>query len=1139
MSLRKKTLVIIGLTMLGLIGIVYILARHSLMANVNELEEREIRRNSELAQNTLNDELTYLGTISRDWAAWDDTYAFIFDRNEAFIQSNVVDVTFTGLDINLMVFLDTSGQVVYARAFDLHSQRQVPIPAGIESHLSPGSPLLDHPDPESVRSGILTLGNELWLVSSSPIVTSGFEGPIRGVLLFGRLLDEARLQQLADSSRLSLSIIPFQEAKSRLPLPKGDPPSVFLYQRVDGQTMMGYSLVSDVYGVPTFYLGIKIPRDIYRNSQTSILVLSLAVLASGILFGGVLLVIMERLVLARVEKLSKSVNQISESGDSSIRVEMSGTDELARLASTINRTMDSLQRSEQALMENEERYRAIIDAQVEFICRWREGGILTFANDAYCAYYGIPRQQLIGSNILSRVHPGDHDRIKAYLASLGPDNPRGEVERRVITPDGQVRWHQWTDQAIFDELGKVTEFQSTGRDITERKLAQEELYRRAEELAALHEISLDINAHRELPSLLHTIVKRAVILLGGTGGGMYLCEPDRQQVRCVVSYQTPQDFTGTTLQYGEDAAGIVARTGQPLIIADYSAWSEKATLFGNNPEIKSVISVPMIWQGQVTGVIQVLHSTQPGLFTQRYVELLSLLANQAAIAVENAILYEDAQRRAREAETLRQAGAAVVATLDQNTAIEHILEQLERVVPYDSASVQLLRDGYVEIVGGRGWADNRTVIGLRFPVPGDNPNSLVIEERRPHILQDAPRAHAPFRDTPHDHIHSWLGVPLFVHDRLIGMLVVDKKEPGYYQESHLELVTAFADQVAIAIENARLYSAVQQRITELEALRATAADITAELDQPKLLRSILMRATSLLNAPSGDLALYDEDRQEIEVVVSHNLGKDYTGVRLALGEGAMGKVAQTHQPLFAENYQEWEGRSPQYQGAPLHAILAAPMLIRNRLVGVIGVGDSDPKRCFTPADLHLLTLFTQQAAIAVENARLFDETRRLAITDPLTNLYNRRGLFELGQHEIERFHRFHRPLAAIMLDIDHFKQVNDIYSHAVGDQVLRALAETCRANLREVDLLGRYGGEEFAILLPETDVQGAEQVAERLRHEIASAPVMTRRGPITVTVSLGVTGALNGSSELAVLLDRADTAMYAAKQAGRDRVVVR
>jgi len=126
-----------------------------------------------------------------------------------------------------------------------------------------------------------------------------------------------------------------------------------------------------------------------------------------------------------------------------------------------------------------------------------------------------------------------------------------------------------------------------------------------------------------------------------------------------------------------------------------------------------------------------------------------------------------------------------------------------------------------------------------------------------------------------------------------------------------------------------------------------------------------------------------------------------------------------------------------------------------------------------------------------------------------------------------------------MLDIDHFKQVNDIYSHAVGDQVLRALAETCRANLREVDLLGRYGGEEFAILLPETDVQGAEQVAERLRHEIASAPVMTRRGPITVTVSLGVTGALNGSSELAVLLDRADTAMYAAKQAGRDRVVVR
>jgi diguanylate cyclase (GGDEF)-like protein/PAS domain S-box-containing protein len=765
---------------------------------------------------------------------------------------------------------------------------------------------------------------------------------------------------------------------------------------------------------------------------------------------------------------------------------------------------------------------------------------LTFVNDAYAAYYGLPPQQLIGSSILSRVHPEDRERIKAYLASLGPENPRGEVERRVITLDGQVRWHQWTDQAILDDQGNVTEFQSTGRDVTERKLAQEELHRRAEELAALHEISLDINARRDLPSLLHTIVEWAVPLLGGTGGGLYLCQPELQQVRCVVSYQTTEDYTGVILKYGEGAAGIVGQTGEPLIIEDYSAWANRVAIFGDNPEIKSVVNVPMIWQGQVTGVILVLHSTQVGRFTRRDVELLSLLANQAAIAVENATLYEDAQRRAREAETLRQATAAVVATLDQNTAIEHILLQLERVVPYDSASVQLLRDGYVEIVGGRGWTDNRSVIGLRFPVPGDNPNSVVIQERRPYILQDAPDAHAPFRGAPHDHIHSWLGAPLFVHDRLIGMLAVDKTEPGFYQESHMELVTAFADQVAIAIENARLYSDVQQRITELEALRATVTDITAELvDLPKLLRSILVRATNLLNAPSGDLALYNEAGQEIEVVVSHNLGKDYTGARLTLGEGAMGKVAATRQPLFAENYQKWDGRSPQYGDAPLHAILAAPMLIRNRLVGVIGVGDSDPTRCFTPADLHLLTLFTQQAAIAVENARLFEETRRLAITDPLTGLYNRRGLFELGQREIDRVHRFHRPLAAIMLDIDIFKRVNDIYSHAVGDQVLRALAKVCQENLREVDLLGRYGGEEFAILLPETDAQAAEQVAERLRQQIASTPVETPRGPISFTVSLGVTIALDGISELAVLLDRADTAMYAAKQAGRNRVEVR
>jgi diguanylate cyclase (GGDEF)-like protein len=335
-----------------------------------------------------------------------------------------------------------------------------------------------------------------------------------------------------------------------------------------------------------------------------------------------------------------------------------------------------------------------------------------------------------------------------------------------------------------------------------------------------------------------------------------------------------------------------------------------------------------------------------------------------------------------------------------------------------------------------------------------------------------------------------------------------------------------------------LFSDVQERIGELDALRETVADITSELELPKLLKSILRRATRLLRASGGELALYEPESEMILVALTHNMPRDYSGVRMIKGEGVMGKVALTKAPLIVEDYACWEGRSPQFTDINWHGVLAAPMMIGKRLSGVIVVLDADPARRFTDSDQKLLMMLAQQASIAVENARLYEEAQQLAITDPLTGLYNRRGLFELGQREVSRLHRYKRPLSAIMLDIDHFKLVNDRYSHAVGDEVLRVLADRCTAHLRETDVLSRYGGEEFAILLPETGLEEARQIAERLRCNISDIPVETKKGPISITISLGVICTQDGTADLALLLDRADTAMYEAKKMGRDRVAL-
>ena len=141
----------------------------------------------------------------------------------------------------------------------------------------------------------------------------------------------------------------------------------------------------------------------------------------------------------------------------------------------------------------------------------------------------------------------------------------------------------------------------------------------------------------------------------------------------------------------------------------------------------------------------------------------------------------------------RCAGRSVVAaTLDPEEAVSRILEQLEQVVPNDSASVQLLRDGELEIVGGRGWPDPTNVIGIRFPVPGDNPNSIVIQTRQPYILDEADKFYPAFHQPPHSHIHSWLGVPLIVHNQVTGLLAIDSAES--HHTGHVQMAAAFADQ---------------------------------------------------------------------------------------------------------------------------------------------------------------------------------------------------------------------------------------------------------------------------------------------------------------------------------------------------------
>ncbi|MDO9130645.1 MAG: sensor domain-containing diguanylate cyclase, partial [Anaerolineales bacterium] len=221
----------------------------------------------------------------------------------------------------------------------------------------------------------------------------------------------------------------------------------------------------------------------------------------------------------------------------------------------------------------------------------------------------------------------------------------------------------------------------------------------------------------------------------------------------------------------------------------------------------------------------------------------------------------------------------------------------------------------------------------------------------------------------------------------------------------------------------------------------------------------------------------------------------------------------------------------------IKSFIVLPLPGRERIMGAMFVLWRR-EHVFSDDEVRLLMTFANQAALGIENARLFAEVQNLAITDPLTGLYNRRGLFELGRLEFARTRRFGRPFASMMLDIDRFKRVNDTYGHPVGDQVLQTLAKHCQGSVREIDLVARYGGEEFVILLPETNLEVAEEVAERLRKTIAQTPIPTDAGGLNVTISAGVAMYDKNTPDLETLIARADQAMYVAKHKGRNRIAI-
>jgi diguanylate cyclase (GGDEF)-like protein len=375
------------------------------------------------------------------------------------------------------------------------------------------------------------------------------------------------------------------------------------------------------------------------------------------------------------------------------------------------------------------------------------------------------------------------------------------------------------------------------------------------------------------------------------------------------------------------------------------------------------------------------------------------------------------------------------------------------------------------------------------------------------------------------------------------------KEPPQYLDLHISPVYDRRKRLTGKLivlhditERRRMQATLVHNVEELGIINRINQAITSGLDLDLVLKTLHEQCALVAPFDIFYVGLYDEMTALIQIPLYYEAGQYHTGPARDIRQrpGNIGDVIQKRQTLYLPDIKktaiDMAPTIPATRTAPIRSYVGIPLILRDRVIGAMSFQSYKPK-AYTEEQIGLLENIAMQAAIAISNAQLYAEVQRLAIIDELTSLYNYRGLMALGAREVERARRFNRPLCAIFLDIDDFKAFNNRYGHATGNQVLQVVAHCCLSNMRAVDLIARYGGDEFVVLLPETDLQAGHEVTSRLSQFVAQNAAPTKYGDLSVTISLGLAVLTPDMKDLIALIERANQAELLAKKMGTGRIV--
>jgi diguanylate cyclase (GGDEF)-like protein len=484
---------------------------------------------------------------------------------------------------------------------------------------------------------------------------------------------------------------------------------------------------------------------------------------------------------------------------------------------------------------------------------------------------------------------------------------------------------------------------------------------------------------------------------------------------------------------------------------------------------------------------------------------------------------------------LYESTRALEASDDLPSLLDDILRRARELIGFEHGVLLLPeRGGGLAVRRVVGYGDHAEAQLRMRLAPGQGLSGWVLEHRQAVRVGNVESDPRYVRGL--DEARSNLVVPLILRHEVVGVLSVESSRADAFSVEHEKLLTVLGTQAALAIQSHKDRERLEERIRQLDALHRISQLATEQRDLGQVLLAMLEVTEGVIPGGHSAILLLDPNARMLRVRASRGYAPGIESLAIPMGTGITGRCADTGQVVVVADV---EAESAYIAGVPgARSEIAVPLLAEGRVIGVFNAESPHPG-AYTDEHVRTLSVVAQQAAVVIRSAQLQAETRRLAITDHLTGLYNRRHFVGQLEEHLRRARRYHETMGIAFLDIDNFKALNDRHGHSAGDRALQAVAGAMREWVRETDELARLGGDEFAALLLQADAAAARLVLERIRASVGELRLEDLHGqPVTLTLSAGLALFPEDGGDAEWLCGRADAALYEAKRRGRNRVIL-